>query len=156
MRRFLFFACAVVMLAGIAATGASADGQAQTVTVEVCPTSIEYAGAQRIFTTPSGIQHFRKVPIDNSMRLGTSCDAPAFGSVFYSLNANVWPDGTSTASCTFSMETPYGDFQGECNGSLATGHLIGHGGGGSTLEGVYQVIDPAAFEYRLTIHFESR
>jgi hypothetical protein len=162
MRRLLLILCAAALAAAATAAAATASHTANTFVVEVCSTSVGWAGAS-VRVTPSGAELVRHLPVDNRMHVDGSsapgCGAPDVGSLFYREYANFLPDGSNRAGCAFSMRSDYGDFTGECNGTLSAGHLVGHAGDGSTLTGTYQLIalapDLTSSEYRLTITFES-
>jgi hypothetical protein len=157
MRRFLLIACVAALAAGFSAATSSAAGSSETVNVTVCATD-QGTPVSSVIDGAGGI-HVRGAPIYNEMYAGwTDCSDTGehVGSVDYALSYNLWPDGTTTAWCSFSMSTnDYGAFEGHCNGSLFTGHLVGHRSDGSTLEGTYQTDNPAA-GYHLTITFNVR
>lgn len=153
LRRLLLLSLASALVAAVMAAAALGSRSSQTVTVTVCPTA---AGnpADYTFVDGRGGQHLRGLPIENGMYDG-DCYTSEVGTVDYSLNFNMAPDGSNTAWCGFAMEYAGTSYQGECNGTLAVGHLVGHAGNGATLTGAYQVLDPVASVYRLVITFNS-
>jgi hypothetical protein len=154
LRRLLILACATALAVGVTAAAALGARSVQTVTVTVCPTG---AGnpADYTFVDGNGGTHVRGLPIENGMYAGACYTSDQLGTVDYSESFNMWADGSNTAWCSFDMEFDGTSYQGECNGTLAAGHLVGHGGGGATLKGTYELIDPATNVYRLTIAFAS-
>jgi hypothetical protein len=167
MRRLLLLVCLAATAVAVSAAGASAGHSSTTVVIHVCSTSVDWANVGHYWSDSGGGTHVRGLPVYNQMYLdssqtrdcGSLAGGDSFGPIFYSEWANLRPDGSSTAGCKFSLSSPYGAFQGECNGSLASGHLVGHAGGGSTLKGTYELIylasDLSSSEYRLTITFNS-
>ena len=164
MRRLLLLVGATVAAATLSAAAASAGHLSNTVVIHVCSTSVDWPNVGHFWTDSGGGMHVRGLPVYNETYLDSShtrdcgsLSGDGFGPIFYSEAANLLRDGSSTATCKFSLDSPYGAFQGECNGSLASGHLVGHGAGGSTLKGTYELIylagDLTSSEYRLTITF---
>jgi hypothetical protein len=155
MRRFLLIACVVALAAGAAASMSAAAPPGPGVEVTVCATGLGTPVSDSI--DGAGAEHVLGLPVYNHMHLGSDCSATDDGELDYVESYTAWPDGRTTAWCSFEMQSStYGNFSGHCNGTLFTGHLVGHRSDGSTLEGTYQTDNPQGGIYHLTITFNVR
>lgn len=147
MRRFLFIASAAAFAATIVVTAAPAATTPQF-HVTLCP-------AAPVVPNPrpdgGGGLHQRDLQVTAEMDEG-GCGGTNIGTISYSENFNLFPDGSSTAWCSFTADvTGYGSFDGHCAGDLNEGSLIGRGGSGSLLRGIYVLDESQAYELFFTI-----
>lgn len=143
MRRFLLIACAALLAAGIAVTAAPAATTSQF-HVTLCPPGPVVPNPR---PDGGGGLHQRSLVVTADMDEGQGCGGSSIGSVTYSENFNLWPDGSSTAWCSFTSNvTGYGSFDGHCAGDLNEGSLTAHGDSGSQLRGIYVLDENGAYE----------
>lgn len=136
MHGLLVLPCAVVLAAAPAASPAAWAGPPSRteLTVSLANTVTDPAGA-RIWFDGGGKEHVRHLPVHDEL---VDASGATVGSMDRHVNFNLLPDGRSRAWCDLELTLDaYGSFDGHCEGTLAAGRFVGHGGHRSAVSGVY-------------------